>query len=71
MQRNTSVCARIIQNQPKRKEKQDARYHGGKIPKSQQSPLIETAICIVERWKKSMGYRFVLECSNKQESRTC
>ena len=64
--RGTPVCVWIIQNQPNRKEK-----HGGKISESQPSFLTETAICIVERWKKSMGYRFVLECSHTQESRTC
>ena len=34
-------------------------HHGSKISGSEQSFLTETAICIVERWKKSMGYRFV------------
>ena len=28
----------------------------------------ETAIFIFERWKKSMGYRFVPECNHAQES---
>ena len=32
--------------------------------------LTETAICTVQRWKKSMGYRFVPEC-NAQEIHTC
>ena len=27
------------------------------------------SICIVERWKKSMGYRFVPACNHAQESR--
>ena len=31
-----------------------SRYLGSKIPGSQQSLLRETAICILERWKKSM-----------------
>ena len=31
-----------------------SRYHGRKISRSQQFFLTETAICIVERWKKSM-----------------
>ena len=31
-----------------------SRYHGSKIPGSQQSLFRETAICILERWKKSM-----------------
>ena len=29
--------------------------------------LIEKAICIVERWKKSIGYRFTPECNHAQE----
>ena len=48
-----------------------SRYHGRKISRSQQFFLTETAICIVERWKKSMGYRFAPECNHAQESRTC
>ena len=43
-------------------------YHGSKISGSEQSFLTETAICIVERWKKCMGYRFVPECDYAQES---
>ena len=35
---------------------------GSKIAGSQQPFLTETAICIAERWKKSMGYRFVSKC---------
>ena len=31
-----------------------SRYHGRKISRSQQFFLTETAICIVERWKKRM-----------------
>ena len=46
-------------------------YHGSKIPGSQPSFLTETAICIVELWNKSIGYRFVPECSLAQESHTC
>ena len=37
---------------------------------SRQSFLTETAICIVERWKKSMGYRFVTESNHAQEIQT-
>ena len=37
-------------------------------PGSQQFFLTETAIFIFERWKKSMGYRFVPECNHAQES---
>ena len=49
-----------------------SHYHGSKVSGSQQSFLTETAIRIVERWKKSMGYRFVPECNHGQEqSRTC
>ena len=48
-----------------------SRYHGSKIAQSQQSFLTETAICTVERWKKSNGYRFVPECNHEEESRTC
>ena len=36
-----------------------SHHHGSKISGSQQSFFAETAICIVERWKKRMGYRFV------------
>ena len=46
-------------------------YHCTKISGSQQSFLTETVICIVERWKKSMGYCFVPECDHVQESQTC
>ena len=48
-----------------------SRYHGSKISRSQQFFLTETATCIVERWKKSMGYRFVPECNHAQERHTC
>ena len=48
-----------------------SRCHGGKIAQSQQPFLTETVICIVKRWKKSMGYRFVPECNHEEESRTC
>ena len=47
-----------------------SRYHGSKISGSQQSFLTETAICIVERWKKSMGYRPVSKCNHAEESHT-
>ena len=30
--------------------------------------MTETAICIVERWKKSMGYHFDPKCNHAQES---
>ena len=46
-------------------------YHCSKISGLQQSFLTETAICFVERWKKSMGCRFVPECDHAQESQTC
>ena len=45
-------------------------YHGNEIFGSQQSFLIGAAICIVEGWKKTMGYRFVPECNHAQESQT-
>ena len=45
-----------------------SRYHGSKISGSQQSVMSETAICVVERWKESMGYHFVPECNQAQES---
>ena len=35
---------------------------------SQQTFLTETAIFIVERWKKRLNYRFVPECSHALES---
>ena len=46
-------------------------YHCSKISGLQQSFLTETAICFVERWKKSMGCRFVPECDHALESQTC
>ena len=46
-------------------------YHDSKFSGSQQSFLTETAICMVERWKKSMGHRFVPEFNHAQESYTC
>ena len=45
-------------------------YHGSKISGSQSSFLTETAIFIVERWKKRMHYRFHPECNQAQESHT-
>ena len=42
-------------------------YHNSKISESQQSFLTEMAICIVERWKRSMSYHFVPGCSHAQE----
>ena len=47
-----------------------SRYHGSKISGSLQSFLKEKGICISERWKNSMEYRFCLECSQAQESHT-
>ena len=35
---------------------------------SQQSFLTETAIFIIERWKKRLSYRFVPECNHALES---
>ena len=46
-------------------------FHSSTISGSQQSFLTETAICIVERWNKSVGYRFVPQCNLAQESHTC
>ena len=45
-----------------------SRYHGSRTSGSQKSFLTETAICIIERWKKSMGHRL---CNDAQESHTC
>ena len=42
-----------------------SHYHSGKISGTQQSVLTEMAICIVERWKKSMVYYFVSEYTGK------
>ena len=42
--------------------------YGSTISGSQQSFFTETATCIVERGKKSVGYRFVPECNHAQES---
>ena len=38
-------------------------YHGSKLSGSH-SFLTETAICICERWKEIVGYRFVPECNH-------
>ena len=46
-------------------------YHGIKISGSQNSFSTETAICIVKRSKKGMGYHFVPECKNAEEHHTC
>ena len=50
-----------------------SHHHGSKISGSQQSFFAETAaaICIVERWKESMGYLFVPKCNGAQESHPC
>ena len=45
-----------------------SRYHGSKILGPRQFFMTETAICIVERWKKSMGYHFDPQCNHAQES---
>ena len=47
-----------------------SHYHGGKSTGSQQSFLTEMAICIVDRWKKSMATLFFPECNHAQESYT-
>ena len=39
-------------------------YHSSKISGSQQPFFTATAICIVKRWKSSMGYRFAPECNH-------
>ena len=46
-------------------------YHGSKISGSQLLFLTKTVICIDERQKKTVGYRFVLECNQARESHTC
>ena len=46
-----------------------SRYHSSKI--LDLINVTDTAACIVERWKKSMGYRFVPGCNRAQESRAC
>ena len=48
-----------------------SRYHGNQISGSQQSFLTETAIDIVERWKKSLGYRFAPDYSHAKDSHAC
>ena len=47
-----------------------SRYHGSKISSSPQSFLKEKGICLGERWKNSMEYRFVLECIQAPENHT-
>ena len=46
-----------------------SRYHGCKISGPQQSFLTETAICIVDPWKKSNG--LCSECYHPQGRQTC
>ena len=48
-----------------------SRYHGSKISGTKQSLLTETAICVVERWNKVMGYHIVPESNHAQERHTC
>ena len=36
--------------------------------RSAKSFFTETVICVVEQWKKRMGYCFVSECNHAQES---
>ena len=48
-----------------------SHYHSRKRSGTQQSFLTEIAICIVERWKKSMVYYFVSQCNHAQKSNTC
>ena len=42
-------------------------YHGSKVSGSEQSSLTETAICIVERCKRSMDYCFVPDCNHERK----
>ena len=51
-------------------EKVTSSYHGSKISESQHSFLRKTVICIVKRWRKSTGYRFVPECNHAPEIHT-
>ena len=48
-----------------------SRSHGNQISGCQQSFLTETAIGIVERWKKSLGYRFAPDCNHAKDSHAC
>ena len=48
-----------------------SHYHSRTRSGTQQSCLTEMAICIVERWKKSVVYYFVSQCNHAQESNTC
>ena len=48
-----------------------SRSHGNQISGSQQSFLTETAIGIVERWKKTLGYRFGPDCNHAKNSHAC
>ena len=43
-------------------------YHGNNISGYQQSFLTETTICSVQRWGKSLDYRFVPDCNHARES---
>ena len=56
-----------------RKERRNVsfRYYGSIISRSQESFLTEAAICIIERWKKRMGWRFAPQCNHAHESNTC
>ena len=48
-----------------------SRYQGNQLSGSQQSFLTETAIGIVERWKKTLGYRFAPDCNHAKNSHAC
>ena len=54
-----------------REEKCTSRSHGNQISGCQQSFLTERAIGIVERWKKSLGYRFAPDCNHAKDSHAC
>ena len=51
------------QHQTTERRSVTSRYHGSRISGSQQSFLTETAICIVEREKKRMGYSLFLSAT--------
>ena len=69
--RSAKKLVRIMKLSQELGENVTSCYHGSKISGSQQFCLRKTFICIVERLRKSMGYRFVPECNHAPEIHTC
>lgn len=52
-------------------DKCDIKLPCSKFARSQKSFLREKDICLFERWKKRISYRFASEGNHAQESHTC